>query len=171
MLTCRKCGMELHEDQKVCIQCGTRTIRGDGFDYNVERWRPSRRMIRAAEVVLLSLLVLMVANALRITPPGDITKQWFAAMYDRDLTAASRMVTPNFVKFQEDRGVDLGTLSYEWNGEVIGLSAKPTYGKPVMNGQRNAAVQITLTYPDGHILIKTVDLVKNGRRWMVDACK
>lgn len=171
MLTCRKCGMELHEDQKVCIRCGARTIRGDGFDYTVEKWRPSRGMVIAGGVVLFALLVLMVANALRITPPGEVAKKWFEAMYGRNMPAASRIVTPNFVKFHEDRGMDLRSLSDEWNCEVIGSPAKPTYGKAVVNGTRNATAQITLTYPDGHVRIVTIDLVRNGRRWMVDASR
>jgi len=171
VLTCRKCGMELHEDQKVCIQCGARTIRGDGFDYTVQKWRPSRRMIIAAGVVLFALLVLMVANALRITPPGEVARKWFEGMYGRDVPVAKRMVTPNYVKFHEDRGMDLRSLSDEWSGEVIGSLAKPSYGKAVMNRGKNATVLITLTYPDGNVRVVTIDLVRNGRRWMVDASR
>lgn len=171
MLTCRTCGMELHEDQKVCIRCGARTIRGDGFDYTVQRWRPSRRMIIAAGVVLFALLVLMVANALRITPPGEVARKWFEAMYGRDMPVASRMVTPNYLKFNEDRGMDLRSLSDELNCEVIGSSAKPRYGKAVTSGGKNATVQITLAYPDGQFRVVTIDLIKQGRRWMVDASR
>jgi len=169
VLTCKKCGSELHEDQKVCIACGTRTIRGDGFDYSVEKWRPSRRIKIAAGVVVFAWIVVMVANALRITPPSEVNKEWFEAMYTHNMKVATPMVTENFTKFLSDRNWNLGDLSALWNGEVIGSSAKPSYGKPVMTGERNATIPITLNYPDGQVRVITIDLIKDGRQWMIEA--
>ena len=171
VLTCNKCGCELHEDQKVCIVCGTRTIRGDGFDYSVEKWRPSRRIKIAAGIVVFVWIVVMVANALRITPPSEVNKKWFEAMYTHNMKVASPMVTENFTRFLSDRNMDLGDLSSYWNGEVIRPSAKPSYGKPVMTGEKSATISITLNYPNGDTRLIKIELIKDGRQWMIDAYK
>lgn len=169
MLTCKKCGSELHEDQKVCIVCGTRTIRGDGFDYSVQKWRPSLRIKIAAGIVVLALVVMMVMDSLRVAPPSEVNKQWFEAMYGHNMKVASPMVTAKFTSYLTDRNLNLGDLATEWNGEIEGSNAKPSYGKPVMTSQKTASIPIALAYPDGSSRIITIDLIKDGRHWMVDA--
>lgn len=171
MLTCKKCGLELHEDQKVCIQCGTRTIRGDGFEWDEKRWTPSPGVKIGAGAVVLILLVVFIINSLKVVPPNDVTEEWFGAMVKREMRVASRMVTPAVNAELESRGMSLHALSEDVYNEVESYNAKYTFSPTEMQGENAARIQVTLNRPDGYGRTLFVDLVKHGRKWQINAVR
>lgn len=172
MLTCKKCGAELHEDQKVCIQCGTRTIRGDGFDYDSKKWSPPKSLKIGAGAVALLLLIIIAVNALKVTPPEQVGKEWFSAIADREIRAASKMATPNLESTLQTRGMSVRTLSEEIYNEVESYEASYAFGSPVLQGKTAASIQVTLNRPgDGYGRTFFIDLVKQGRKWRVDSVR
>ncbi|MCL5102771.1 MAG: zinc ribbon domain-containing protein [Armatimonadetes bacterium] len=167
MLTCQKCGAELHEDQKVCIACGTRTLRGDGFDYSVKKWTPTKNHKIAAGAVLLVLIILWITSALRVMPPEVVAKEWFVAMTDRRIAAAQSYVSQALESDLQARNMDLRAMSDEYYTEVVQNLAKYQIGPPQVNGA-SASIKIVLSYPEGSAREVNIEMVKDGRRWVVN---
>lgn len=171
-LECRKCGMELHPDQKVCIRCGERTPRGGGFDYgdNKEPWRPSPKVLYTAGGVALLLLIVILVNALQVTPPEQVAQEWFDAVANRKVRVAENYVTDACNEELAGRFLDLRAVSdslYEYIGDN---SATWQVGKPKLNSAKKptkATVIITMKSANGDMPIE-LQMVKVGRKWMVD---
>ena len=173
-MNCRKCGAELHPDQKVCIQCGERTAAGGKFDVEEEqRWRPSQKQIYVcAGVVAFLLLVLMLYKALHVVPPEVVAKDWFDAMLQRRFTAARSYVTPEFEQDLSARMMDMRALADTWIEEVSNNRATYQVGPPALDrptNPRRADLTITMKYPGGQLAREIkVEMAKVGRAWKVD---
>jgi len=171
---CRKCGAELHPEQKVCIQCGERTAAGGKFDVEEERaWRPSARMVQiAGGVLVLLIVVLILYRALHVVPPEVVAEDWFDAMLSRNFSKARTCVTPKFDEDLSARMMDMRALAEMWIMEINDTGATPQVGAPVYDGTTNprrAWVTITLRSQTGETAREIkLTMAKVGRRWKVD---
>lgn len=167
---CSKCGAELRSQQKVCIKCGTRTVAGGNFDYGEkEPFQITRNMKRAAAGVALLLVIILIARFLQVTPPDVVAQRWFDAMSQRELNAANAFHSPDFTAKMQPAVSDTTAISDFIYDEINSKQAKPTVGKPVIDGGgTQATVTISLSYPDGGA--RTIDVVfaKIGRRWLIN---
>lgn len=171
-VNCRKCGAELHPDQKVCIECGTRTAAGGGFDYGEEtRWRPSPKMIKMAlGAVALLLLVCIVYKLVHVAPPETVAREWFSAMIQRQTRTAQDYLTPKVEQDLQNRMMDLGSLSDDLRLEVSQGSYR--ISSPIYSGagaESTAEVTISIT-PNSGAGGKDVRIrmVKVGRVWKIN---
>ena len=171
-MNCRKCGTELHPDQKVCIKCGTPTPAGGGFDVEeTERWRPSKNMIIGAGVAVGVLIIALVIAAMRTAPPEVVAKEWFDAMSNREIRKARQYITAEMEQSLEDTTGGLLALSDEYFVAVTQDNASVTFGKPRFDVEDNptaANVTIALKYPDGRWDEVEVQMTKVGRSWRIN---
>lgn len=173
-MNCRKCGAELHPEQKVCLQCGTRTAAGGNFAVDEkESWRPTPNMIKAGIGVLVLIVLLLVMRGLRTIPPDQIAQEWFDSMVGRNYGKAQKYITEGFKSRMVTGVSDLRALSDNYYEEVINNQAKYTFDKPVYDipaDPHTAKINLNLSYPDGQTKQIEIDMVKNGRHWIVDSC-
>ena len=173
-MNCRKCGAELHPEQKVCIQCGERTAAGGKFDVEEEQhWRPSPKQIRiVAGVAAVLLIVLLLYKVLHVTPPEVVAKEWFDAMLSRQFNVASRYVTPGYEQDLATRMMDPRSLADTYVEEVTTNRATYEISPPVFDSPsrpRRAAITITTKATGGQIVRQIqVQMAKVGRAWRVD---
>ncbi len=171
-MNCRKCGAELHPDQKICIQCGTPTPAGGGFYVEEkERWRPSKNTIIGAGAAVGVLIIALVILALRTAPPEVVAKEWFDAMSGRQLSKARTYITREMSRSLEDKAGGLMALSDDYYVAVVEDRARVTVGKPrydVEDNPTSANIVISLNYPDGRINRVQLQMVKVGRSWRVN---
>lgn len=171
MLKCRKCDAELHPQQKVCPECGTPTPAGGGFYVEEERkWRPTPRMIRiAAGAAALLLIVVIGYRVLHVVPADIVAKEWFGAMVGRQIAKARGYVTPRLEQELSGRMMDLRALADEYYTEVVNNQATYAVGTPQSTGPKTASILIDVSYPGGEGGREVrLEMVKQGRRWMVD---
>jgi len=167
-LNCRKCGAELHPDQKVCIQCGTRTVAGGGFYVEEkEPWKPTRNMKYAAAGVVLLLIILLVARSLRTVPPDVVAKQWFDAMLSRQCATAAKYQSESFLSSMPAGMNDTLAISDDLVENIGTTNAQYTFGSPTLDTTNTAKVPITVKYTDGRTSQLEVDLTKSGRQWQI----
>lgn len=165
-MNCKKCGAELHEDQKVCIKCGTRTIAGGNFDYgNTGPWRPTKKMIISAAAVVVLLIIVFVINAMRVIPPEIVAKQWFGAMADRKINIAKDYMAPDLVD-QMTMDMGLQASADDYYTMITTEGGKYNVGKPQMSGSSGAQVAIVITQHDGKQEIR-LNMTKTGRKWLI----
>ena len=167
-MRCKKCGAELHEDQKVCIRCGERTEAGFNFDYgdDKEHWRPSNKLIFSVSgVVVLIVIVIILVNVLTVTPPNEICTQWFTCMSEQNIKGAEKLMTPDFV---EDKKVDesMQIDAQEYYIMINENKSKYKFSKPEIHGKK---AEITIDIQDN--ASKNVTLSKIGRKWLVSDVK
>lgn len=173
-MRCRKCGAELHPEQKVCIQCGEVTPAGGKFDVEEERvWRPSPLQIKiAGGIVGLLILIYILYRLLHVVPPEVVAREWFEDMISRSYAAADNFITPSFEQHLSSRMMDLRALSEIWIEDIIGNKASYEFSAPALDNPANprkARITITIKSPDGQILRQVlVDMRRVGRRWMID---
>ncbi|MGB9619471.1 MAG: zinc ribbon domain-containing protein [Armatimonadota bacterium] len=172
-MNCRKCGAELHPDQKVCIQCGERTAAGGKFDVEEERhWRPSPRLMQAVgAAVALLILILILYRALHVVPPEVVAEDWFNAMLSRNFSRARTMITPAFDQDLSARMMDMRALAEMWIEDINSYNATPRvsapdYDKPT--DPRRAIITITLQSNSGETARQIrLTLVRVGRVWKI----
>ena len=169
-VNCHKCGAELRSEQKVCIKCGTRTIAGGNFD--VEEKQPfeiTRSMKYVAAAAVLMIIVLLVAQCLRVTPPDVIAQEWFDAMAQRDYNRANQFHSPEFTSNMQTGITDTQALSDYIYDELNTKQGQGTVGKPIytLGVPNEATVNIAMSYADGHTGAIQVIFTKIGRRWLV----
>lgn len=167
MPTCRKCNADLHDDAKVCIECGTRTPLGGGFDFDDNFWRPKKWMYYAAGGVVFVILLAILINVLHVDPPDVVAAKWFECMANRQVKPASELVTGNYHESLQQKLMDIRAVSDEYYTEVSANGAKYEIGKPAANG-KTCEVIIMMNYPEGEQREMRVNLVKQGRRWLVN---
>ena len=171
-MNCRKCGAELHPDQKVCIKCGTPTPAGGGFYVEeTERWRPSKNIIIGVGVAVGVLIIVLVILALRTAPPEVVAREWFDALSNRQIRKARQYITAEMEQSVEDTTGGLWALSDEYHVAVAQDEASVTVGEPRFDVEDNptaANVIITLKYPDGRLNRVQVQMTKVGRTWRVN---
>ena len=172
-MECRKCGAELHPDQKVCIKCGEPTPAGGGFDYGEkEPWRPNRsQMLIAGGAIALLLLIVILGKVLHTTPPEEVAEEWFSAMAERRIRAAREMVTPNLEEELAKRNMDLRDRSDEYFDKIDREGATYSLGETTLDSPDNptrAYIAIKLSFPDGTSSTIPLELAKHGRTWRVD---
>ena len=167
MLTCKKCLSELHEDQKVCIVCGTRTIRGDGYDWEHLGWQWRKPAKYIAGAIALFYLIVLIVNVVRVDPPEVVTKKWFDCLLERKLSKARYLSTPAFERSLADNNDDMRAVSDEYILLLNGDAARYKVSKPQLTGGK-AVVRITIGAGLDQRKID-VELVKVGRRWKVNS--
>ena len=171
-MNCRKCGAELREEQKVCIVCGTRTVAGGGFYVEQEKaWRPSRNVLIGAGVFVLILIILMIANLLRVTPPGDVAMEWFDAMSQRQFSRARECMTPALQEKPSSAGMELMAIADGFYEAVNRNQGKASLGSVTQDSRsdpKSVTVTINLRYPAGSSDIVVLKLVKSGRAWRIN---
>lgn len=170
-MRCQKCGAELHEDQKVCIACGTRTIRGDNYSFgDKEPWRPTRNHIIGAASVVVLLIVLLILNGMRADPPKVVAEEWFSAMTQRKVKDARELSTSNLEADLQSRGMDLMAISEEYYSDITsnGGSIKVSEPKPA-DSPSTLNVDVSVSYNNGEPVRQyNLEMVKIGRNWRVD---
>lgn len=166
-MNCVKCGAELRDDQKVCIQCGTRTAAGGHFHIEEkERWKPTRTTIYAAAGVALVLIIVLIVNGLRVVPPEVIAKEWFDAMVQREYNKAERYHSRPFAEKMQDGIDDTRAISDDLLGKA-GSNPQITVSKFPSQSPAQATVMITYKSPDGELGQVFIYLAKQGRRWLI----
>lgn len=171
LVKCRKCGAELRSEQKVCIVCGTRTAAGGNFAVDEkEPFQITAKMKKGALVAAGLVVLLVVIQLLRITPPDAIAEKWFKAMASRNYGNAERFHSENFTSSMQQGLSDTRAVSDFIFDELNTKQAKETFGQTVYTpgNPKEATVTITLTYPDQYQRPIQVIFAKIGRRWMVD---
>lgn len=169
---CRKCGMELHPDQKVCIRCGQPTPKGGGFDYGEEKepWRPSPKFLGITGGVVALLLVLILVNVLRVDPPEKVAQEWMDALVQRKVGVAQKFITQDCQVDLETRFSDMRAVSDSYYTFVNENAGTFKVGKPKLNSQKKPTkADITINLKgSGNELPVQVEMVKVGRRWMIN---
>ena len=171
IVQCRKCGADLDPKQKVCPRCGERTAAGGKFDVDEEpKWQPSRKLVLTISgLVILVILVLVLCSALRVVPPEKVAEEWFICLASRSLAKASSYTTPALKERLRTRMFDLQTLSDEYYTEIVTNEATYKVHAARYVTSTKAQISIILTYPGGAPgpEIK-LELIKRGRKWLVD---
>lgn len=169
-MQCRKCGAELHEEERVCARCGTPTPRGGGFYVEEEqKWRPSPLQIKiAAGAVALLLIIVIGYKLLHVTPPEIIAQEWFSSLAGRRVGSAETLTSKECMQSLMARMQDLRSLSDDYYTEVNENRATYSLSAPAYRDPTHADVTVTFKYPGGEPT-KTVNIqmVKQGRRWLV----
>lgn len=173
-MKCRKCGAELHPEQKVCIQCGEVTPAGGKFDVEEDRtWRPTLRQLQIVAVLVgIVILVLVLYKILYVVPPETVAKNWFETMLSRHYAVADDYVTSEFMQDLNSRMMDLRALAEMWLDDITSNNASYQFSAPTFNSPTNphtARITVTIQSPDGQIVRQILmDLVRKGRRWKID---
>lgn len=160
----------MRSEQKVCIQCGTRTMAGGNFGIpEKEPFRINRSMKWIAAAAVLVIIALLIAKAMSITPPDVNAQLWFDAMAGRDYNRAEQFHAPQFTAKMESGVTDTRAISDYIYEELTAKQGQGTAGKPVyVPGHPNeATVDIAMTYGDGHTGTIQVVFTKIGRKWLV----
>lgn len=166
---CHKCGAELHPDQKVCIACGERTAAGGNFYVEEkEKWCPSRNQIVVAGAAALIIIMLLIAYAMRPLPPDVIATKWFTAMAQRQLGTAEGYVTEQFKENATPGQNDLRALSDNYFDIIDSNQASWTLSKPVYINPTTADIDVTMKAQGDEVGKGQIELVKIGRRWMIN---
>lgn len=167
-MNCQKCGAELRKEQKVCIVCGTPTPAGGNFYVEEDKkWTPSLLQKCIGGGVVLVLLILIIANMLKVVPPEKVAQKWVDALVSRQVKTARNLSTPTMEQNLQT-GFDLVALSDDYNSRVVADEAEYKVAKPVYSDPSNANVKILFATPDGSVFTVNLDMIKQGRRWMVD---
>ena len=171
-MNCVKCGAELHPEQKVCIKCGTRTLAGGNFSVaEKDPWKPTRNMKYAAAGAALLLIVVLIVSSLKVIGPEIITKEWFDAMVGRAYNKAEQYHSPEFTSKMQSGISDTRAISDYLYDDVVNNQAQYTVGEPTYDvpaAPTRANVMVTLKFADGHANETQIDLIKSGRRWLID---
>lgn len=167
-MKCAKCGAELREEQKVCIQCGARTAAGGHFEVEQKQaWKPSANVKYAVLAAAVVLLVAVAAMCLRIAPPETVAKQWFDSMVSRNYAKAERFHSQRFVQQMEQTMSDTRAVSDMIIDRLGDVQTPYTFGPPTTIAPNQASVPVNYTAPDGQSGTITINLAKFGRRWLI----
>ena len=173
-MNCRKCGAELHPDQKVCIHCGERTAAGGKFDVDEEQhWRPTpKQMYIAGGIVALLLVIFLAHKVLYVTPPEQVAGKWFDAMVHRELSIARNYVTPRVEQELSTRMMDLRALADDYCSDITSNNGTYTVSPPAFDSPttpKRADITITVNYAGGNGGREVrVQMAKVGRAWRID---
>jgi hypothetical protein len=169
---CRKCGADLHHEERICARCGTPTPRGGGFYVEEEpKWRPSPQAIKiVAGAVALLLVVVISYKLLHVTPPEVVAEKWFSSLVSRRIGNAEAVTSKACMDSLMTRMQGLRSLSDDYYTEVVNNQAKYKLSAPAYRDRNHADVRVTLSYPSGDPMkIVSLGMVKQGRRWLVDS--
>ncbi|MGI6295286.1 MAG: hypothetical protein ACOX3G_04295 [Armatimonadota bacterium] len=169
-MKCVKCGADLRSEQKVCIVCGTRTAAGGHFHVETkEAWKPSARVKYAAAGVGVLLVILLLCHIFRTIPPKIIATEWFDAMAQRSCGKAAGYHTDAFNSRMQPGVSDTHAMSEYFFDEIHNNEATYTVGEAAYPSAGHATVIVTLKYPDQRERQIPINLVKMGRRWLIDS--
>ncbi len=173
MLKCKKCGAELADGQRACIECGETTVAGGKFDYGEgERFELTRNHKYAIAGIILLVIIVLIARGLRTIPPEKVAGEWFDAMAQRQVGRAHDYVTPKLEQDLQSRMMDLRAMSDEFYTDVNDYRATYEVRPPAINNSARpptADVTIAIKYPnepDPRNL--KIQMVKVGRQWRVN---
>lgn len=167
-MNCAKCGAELHEEQKVCIQCGARTAAGGHFEVEQKQaWKPSAAVKYVALAAALVLVIVIAAMCLRVMPPQTVAQQWFDSMVSRNYAKAARFHSQQFIQQMEQTMSDTRAVSDMIIDRLGGVQTPYTFSAPTMVTPNQASVVVNYTAPDGQPGTITISLARYGRRWLI----
>lgn len=170
-MECPKCGMELVDTQKVCVGCGALTPAGGFYYVDHTKWKPSKKIKIAAASVVGIILILIIIQILKITPPDQVAVRWFEHLADRQIVSASNLVTENFNTQLSDQMSDLRALSDDYyydTTETVTISvSEPEYD--IEFNPTEAKVTLSVAYSTGRSQQIRLGLVKVGRQWFVNS--
>jgi hypothetical protein len=121
--------------------------------------------------VVLIILIIMIARGFQTVPPSTIAKDWFEAMYQRQMGKAQSLVTPRLQEDLAKRNSSLMAVADDYYSKVNTDGAKYKVGKltfDVPDSPKTASVSIPLDYPDGRTGSVDIEMVKVGRQWRVN---
>lgn len=165
---CRKCGTELHENQKVCIKCGEVTSAGFNFEYGdgtEKKFKMSdlqvKKLIYGGVGVVVMIILIIIINGLRVIPPDKICNEWFTCMYEQRTKAAEKLMTEELVSMKkEDTTMTIDAMDY--HTMIVDEKCKFKISKPDIKDK--TATFIIGIDRNGE---KVVTLKKHGRKWLV----
>ena len=170
-MECPKCGMELVDTQKVCVGCGALTPAGGFFYVDHAKWVPSKKIKIAAASLAGVIVLIIILQLLKITPPDKVAARWFECLADRQIVSASKLVTENFNTQLSDRMLDLRALSdeyyYDADEQVTISASEPEYD--IEFNPTEAKVTLSVVYSSGRSQQINLGLVKVGRQWLVNS--
>lgn len=165
-MRCVKCGIELHEKQKVCIKCGAATPAGGAFYVEEEEVKSKKPIIIGAAVVILLLAAVIIWRSTLVPPPDAVAGEWFSALSGRNVSKARELVTDKFQQELASKTSDMNALSDEYVMMLMDYGKKYTVSKPRFVDRKHAEAEITVGGKDGRQM--TVQMVKLKNRWFVD---
>ena len=173
MLKCKKCGAELADGQRACIECGETTVAGGKFDYGETRQiKLTRKHKYAIAGAILLVIIVLIARGLRTVPPDKVAGEWFEAMVQRQVGRAQEYVTPKLEQDLQSRMMDLRAMSDEFYTEINDYRATYEVSPPAINDNAKpptADVTIAIKYPgEGDPKNVRLQMVKVGRQWRVN---
>ncbi len=173
MLKCKKCGAELADGQRACLECGETTVAGGKFDYGEEkRFELTRNHVYAAAGIVLLVIIILIARGLRTVPPEQVADEWFDAMLQRQIARAQDYSTPNLEQELRQRSMDLRAVAEEYCVEVADNQATYQVTQPVFDNPttpKSAQVTIRLTYKGGSPGSEVqLQMIRVGRQWRVN---
>ncbi len=167
-MKCVKCGAQLRDNQKVCIQCGTRTAAGGNFQVEQkEAWKPSLNVKVAAAGAALLIILLIVTACLKIVPPETVAKQWFDSMVSRNYSKAANFHSQQFIAEMEQTMFDTRAKSDMIIDRLGGVQTPYTFSAPTTTAPGQASVLVKFTSDDGQPGTITISLGKFGRKWLI----
>jgi uncharacterized membrane protein YvbJ len=170
-MKCTKCGQSLHPDQKICINCGQQTDKWPGGP-KVEVKPPVEipwKMVGIAGGGLLVLIIaIVVAMALRTVPPDQVTRKWVEACIVRNVDRAKQYTTQSYEDSLFDRSASAEKADnyFEFLHENTGSGYQVS--KPTSTGPKSAQVIVTFKGGPGQELINRVQLTKQGKIWKIE---
>ncbi len=171
-MNCPKCGVEVIDTQKICPQCGA-FLPASGYFYQDEKkFHITPQMKKAALIVGGFLLLLMIINCLRVTPPDQVGQTYIELLASRNLNAAKKMVTEDFENDMQESMRYITDTSGELYLFTPGSST--TTFTPSVTGYDDpdsptaASVSVRVDNSQNGTMTVNLELVKRGRRWYIN---
>ena len=165
---CKKCGAELHENQKVCIRCGEVTEAGGKFEYGDNRILPDLSKLPMTKIyyglgaLVFIIILICVLCSLRVTPPEKVCEEWFTCMYSQNTKGAEKLMTDEYVE-EKKLDASMTTDSMEFHTAVTEEGNSYTIEKYEAPDKDTVSYVIGIAQ-NGE---KIVTLKKVGRKWKV----
>jgi len=171
-MNCPKCGVDAVDTQKICPQCGA-FLPASGYFYQDEkRYTFTPQMKKAAWIVGGFVLLLMIINCLRVTPPDQVGKKYVELLSERAIPASKKMVTKDFEADLTDSMQYISDMSGELYLFTPG-GTKTTFTSTVAGyddpeDPTAARVSVTINNSQNGTKVVNLDVVKQGRRWYIN---
>ncbi|MBO7394106.1 MAG: hypothetical protein J6U98_07910 [Abditibacteriota bacterium] len=165
---CKKCGAELHENQKVCIKCGEVTEAGGNFEYGSNRILPDLSKLPMDKIyyglgaLAFIIILICVICAMRVTPPDKICREWFVCMYSQNTKGAEKYMSDEYAE-EKKLDASMTTDAQEYHTAVTEEGNKYTIKKYEEPAKDTVSYVIGIEQ-NGE---KVVTLKKMGRKWKV----
>ena len=171
-MNCPKCGVDVIDTQKICPQCGA-FLPASGYFYQDEkRFHITPKMKKGAWIVGGLILLLLIINAVRVSPPDQVAKEYIELLSERNVPASKKLVTQSFEDDLQERMHYISDISGELflftpaGTATTFTSSVAGYDNP--DQPASAKVSVTINNTQYGIKVVNLDLVKQGRRWYIN---